>query len=125
MPDLKRITGAVKLTIDEFEFSIDPNSFTYKDGFPTRAAKGTAGDTYYSENYEDAKGMMKASMPNSKTNDDALRVLRARTSVTTKATEVGGEFSKVMKAGILMNDAENTTGTDGALEVTIEGVPLS
>ena len=122
--ELKRITSGVKLTIDGFEFSIEPGSFSYKDGFPVRATKGTVNGVYYSDNYEEAKGMMKFSVPNTKANDDSLRSLRTRSALTAKATEIGGSFSKVMKSGVIINDDEPSTGADGMIEISIEGTRL-
>ena len=122
---MKRITGEVRWTIDEFEFTLLPGTFYYRDGFPARSAKGTAGEVHYSENYEEAKGMMKGELPNTLANDKNIRTLRQRNSVSVKAVEVNGEFSRVMASGVLLNDGDSSTGTDGSIGVSIEGDQLN
>jgi hypothetical protein len=124
MGELNRITSAAKVTVDEFEFIIEPNSLSYKDGNPSRSVKGTTGGAYYADNYEDAKGMIKFSIPNTQANDKALNQVRRRGQVTVKAEEIGGNWKRVMKAGVSLNDSESSVGSDGMLEETFEGTPL-
>lgn len=122
--DLKRIISAVKAQVDEFEFAVAPGSVTYKDGKPARTVKAADNnDVFSSENFEEAKGMIKFEFFGTEENLAQCRQIEERDSVTVKIFDEDG-FERVMKSGVSLNDSEKSLGSDGKGEFSFEGSPL-
>lgn len=124
MSDLKRIVSAVKLKVDEFEFSIVPNSLTFKEGYPERTTKGLDNkDVTFSEDQETAVGMIKAEIPATVESIDNAKTIASRQGSTIKFFDENG-MERVMKTGVCKNDTEISTGTDGKFTLAFDGTPL-
>jgi len=122
--DLKRVVSAVKMQVDEFEFSLIPNSLTFKDGFPERTTKGLDnGDITYSEDQETAVGMIKADIPSVIEFIENAKTIASRQGSTVKFYDDNG-MERVMKKGVCKNDTEFSVGTDGKFTLSFDGTPL-
>ncbi len=122
--DLKRVVGSAKAIVDEIEFAVVPGSVVYKDGKKARNVMGADnGDVFFSENYEEAKGMIKFEAFATVENFDNAKQIEERDSVTVKIFNEQG-FERTMKSGVSLNDSEKSIGSDGKLELNFEGTPL-
>lgn len=121
---LKRVVSTVIVNVDGIEIGIIPNSLEYRDGKPTRDAKGLDnGDTLITESREEAVGMIKFDIPTTDENISLARTLENRkVSTVSFYDDNGTEIS--MSSGATKNDSNKAIGTDGKITLDYIGTPL-
>ncbi len=125
MSELNRVVSAVQVKVDEFTLAIVSGSLSYKTGKPTREVKGTdsIGEVVYSENFEEAVGMVKFEVYATTGNLKDVTTIEGRQGSSVKFYDENG-FERVMKAGVTKNDSERTLGTDGKITLDFMGTPI-
>jgi hypothetical protein len=122
--ELKRLVSTVQVKVDGQDVGIIAGSLEYKEGKPTREVKGLDnGDVTFSENREEAIGMIKFDIPTTKENIDLANTLKSRTASTVSFFDDFGT-EKVMSSGVTKNDSSSSTGTDGKITFDYMGTPL-
>lgn len=124
MAKLTRVISTLIVNIDGVEVGIIPGSLTFKEGKPTRNAKGTDNrDVTFTENREEAVGMIKYEMPNTSENLTLATTQEGRSGSTVSFYDDFGT-EKSMTSGVTKNDSERTTGEDGKIPMEWIGTPL-
>lgn len=123
--ELIKIVSACTVQVDEFEFGVEANSLSYKDGTPERDGKGADdGNVYWTENSENAVGQIKFAIKTTSDNVAKYDTIKTRTGSTVKFFTKDGSLTKNMKSGVNDNKADITTGSDGKIEFNFLGTPL-
>lgn len=124
MADQKALS-VVKALVDEIELAVVPSSASYYDGHSKAEVKGTDnGTVVFSENMDEAVGMIKYDIYATTENAKLIDIIRNRKFVSSKILNDDGSFSKTMKVGTLMNDTDDTLGPDGKITLHFKGTPL-
>lgn len=124
MAELIQRVSTVNVNIDGQDYGIVPSSLAFKEGKPTRDVKGLDnGDVIFSENREEAVGMIKFELPTTPENLANAKTLNSRLNSTVRFTDDYGT-ERVMVSGVTKNDSERTTGPDGKIALEYIGTPL-
>lgn len=122
---LQRAISTLTVKVNGIEFGIIPKSLEYKDGLPTRDVKGLDnGDVYFTEDREEAVGMIKFEVPTTAENIADVKTIEASKKVTVKFYDDDG-YEKVMSSGVSKNDSTKSIGTDAKITLEFMGTPLS
>lgn len=121
---LKRAVSTLIVNIDGVDLGINAGSLEFDDGKPKRDAKGLDnGDIIFTENREEAVGMIKFTIPTTKENISLARTLENRKASTVSFFDDNGT-EITMSSGVTKNDSGRTTGADGKISFDYIGTPL-
>jgi hypothetical protein len=122
--ELTRVVSGCTVKMNQFDFAIVAGSLKYKSGKPTRKVKGTErGDTTFSENFEDAVGVIMFDLDSTKENIDKINILENGGFITTKFYDEHN-FRKTQQKGLTTNDSERAISADGTFSVEVQGTRI-